>query len=172
MKKGVVFCTWIVLAVCGMNGAAAQEGLYKVTNAENLASEKLVEKITSTSTMISEEDERMGLSPERTEVETSEMANVLAAYLMENVSPTELTAGTGVPQRVEITAERIVYTTEGGDTVRTFTPVTTEASTNCKSDSWVFGCEKGERLVLRQRNDCRYVLDVPKIGRLELTKLR
>ena len=60
MKKGVVFCTWIVLAVCVMNGAAAQEGLYKVTNAENLASEKLVEKITSTSTMISEEDERKG----------------------------------------------------------------------------------------------------------------
>ena len=155
-----------------MNGAAAQEGLYKVTNAENLASEKLVEKITSTSTMISAEDERMGLSPERTEVETSEMANVLAAYLMENVSPTELTAGTGGLQRVEITAERIVFTTEGGDTVRTFTPVTTEASTNGKSDSWVFGCEKGERLVLRQRNDCRYVLDVPKIGRVELTKLR
>ena len=47
MKKGVVFCTWIALAVCVMNGAAAQEGLYKVTNAENLASEKLVEKITS-----------------------------------------------------------------------------------------------------------------------------
>ena len=114
----------------------------------------------------------MGLSPERTEVETEEMANVLAEYLMENVSPTELTAGTGVPQRVEITAERIVFTTEGGDTVRTFTPVTTEASTNDKSDSWVFGCERGERLVLRQRNDCRYVLDVPKIGRLELTKLR
>ena len=172
MLKRVVFCTWIALAVCGMNGAAAQKGLYKVTNAENLASEKLVEKITSTSTMISEEDERMGLSPERTEVETSEMANVLAAYLMENVSPTELTAGTGVPQRVEITAERIVFTTEGGDTVRTFTPVTTEASSNGKSDSWVFGCEKGERLVLRQRNDCWYVLDVPKIGRLELTKLR
>ena len=83
-----------------MNGAAAQEGLYTVTNAENLASEKLVEKITSTSTMTSEEDERMGLSPERTEVETAELANVLAAYLMENVSPTELTAGTGVPQRV------------------------------------------------------------------------
>lgn len=172
MKKRVVFCTWIVLAVCVMNGAAAQEGLYKVTNAENLASEKLVEKITSTSTMISAEDERMGLSPERTEVETEEMANVLAEYLMENVSPTELTAGTGVPQRVEITAERIVFTTEGGDTVQTFTPVTTEASTNGKSDSWVFGCERGERLVLRQRNDCRYVLDVPKIGRLELTKLR
>jgi len=172
MKKRVVFCTWIVLAVCVMNGAAAQEGLYKVTNAENLASEKLVEKIASTSTMISAEDERMGLSPERTEVETEEMANVLAEYLMENVSPTELTAGTGVPQRVEITAERIVFTTEGGDTVRTFTPVTTEASTNGKSDSWVFGCERGERLVLRQRNDCRYVLDVPKIGRLELTKLR
>ncbi len=172
MKKRVVFCTWIVLAVCGMNGAAAQEGLYKVTNAENLASEKLVEKITSTSTMISAEDERMGLSPERTEVETEEMANVLAEYLMENVSPTELTARTGVPQRVEITAERIVFTTEGGDTVRTFTPVTIEASTNDKSVSWVFGCEKGERLVLRQRNDCRYVLDVPKIGRLELTKLR
>ena len=172
MKKRVVFCTWIALAVCGMNGAAAQEGLYKVTNAENLASEKLVEKITSTSTMISAEDERMGLSPERTEVETEEMANVLAEYLMENVSPTELTAGTGVPQRVEITAERIVFTTEGGDTVRTFTPVTTEASSNGKSDSWVFGCERGERLVLRQRNDCRYVLDVPKIGRLELTKLR
>jgi hypothetical protein len=172
MKKRVVFCTWIVLAVCVMNGATAQEGLYKVTNAENLASEKLVEKITSTSTMISAEVERMGLSPERTEVETEEMANVLAAYLMENVSPTELTAGTGVPQRVEITAERIVFTTEGGDTVRTFTPVTTEASTNGKSDSWVFGCERGERLVLRKRNDCRYVLDVPKIGRLDLTKLR
>ena len=114
----------------------------------------------------------MGLSPERTEVETAELANVLAAYLMENVSPTELTAGTGVPQRVEITAERIVFTTEGGDTVRTFTPVTTEASTNDKSDSWVFGCDSGERLVLSQRKGSRYVLDVPKIGRLELTKLR
>ena len=114
----------------------------------------------------------MGLSPERTEVETAELANVLAAYLMENVSPTELTAGTGVPQRVEITAERIVFTTEGGDTVRMFTPVTTEASTNDKSDSWVFGCESGERLVLSQRKGSRYVLDVPKIGRLELTKLR
>ena len=57
----------------------------------------------SSASVTSGEDERNGLSPENTEVETAELGDVLATYLMENIPSTELTAAMGVPQRVEIT---------------------------------------------------------------------
>ena len=173
MKKRIVLGAWIVLAVCGSNSTVAQNGLYMVTNAERLASERLVETITSSSaTVTSEEDERKGLSPEINEVDTVELANALATYLMENISSTELTAATGVPQRVEITDKEIVFTTEGGDTVRVFNVMMTEAIPSQSDGRWVLNCENGEQMVLYWRKDCGFVMDVPGIRRLELAKIR
>ena len=173
MKKRIVLGAWIVLAVCGSNSTVAQNGLYMVTNAERLASERLVETITSSSaTVTSEEDERKGLSPEINEVDTVELANALATYLMENISSTELTAATGVPQRVEITSESIVFTTEKNDTMRVFLVEMTEAMPSHRDGRWVLNCKDSEQLVLYWRKDYGYVMDVPKIGRLELTKVR
>ena len=62
MKKGIVLATWVVLVVCGLNRAAAQNGLYMVKNAEKIASEKLAEQMASSVSVTSEEDERNGLS--------------------------------------------------------------------------------------------------------------
>lgn len=170
MNKGIVLVTWVVLTVCGLNGVEAQNGLYMVKNAERLASEMLAEKMASSASVTSEEDERNGLSPENNEVESAEFGDVLATYLMENIPSTELTAAMGVPQRVEITDKEIVFTSEGGDTLQMFKPksVTPSHSDGC----WVLNCENGEQLVLYWRKDCGFVMDVPGIRRLELAKIR
>lgn len=54
MKKGIVLATWVVLVVCGLNRAAAQNGLYMVKNAERLASERLAEQMASSASVTSE----------------------------------------------------------------------------------------------------------------------
>ena len=173
MKKRIVIGIWIVFALFGLNCAAAQNGLYKVKNAERLASEKLAEKIASSPTSVtSEEDERKGISPENTEVNPGELEGVLATYFMENVSSMELTAAMGVPQRVEITDKIIVFTTESGDTVQMFTVEVTEAIPSQTDGRWVLNCMNGEQVVLYWRKDCGFVMDVPKLGRLELAKVR
>ena len=173
MKREIVICTWIVLIVCGLKDAVAQNGLYKVTTAERLASEKLAEKIASSPVSVtSEENERNGLSPENVEVETVGLGDALATYLMDNIPSTELTAAMGVPQQVEITDKDIVFTTEGGDTVRVFLVDITEAIPSHKDGRWVLNCKNSEQLVLYWRKDCGYVMDVPEMGRLELMKVR
>ena len=172
MKKGIVLATWVVLVVCGLNRAAAQNGLYMVKKAERLASERLAEQMASSASVTSEENEHNGLSPENTEVANVELGDVLATYLMENIPSTELTAAMGVPQRVEITDKEIVFTTEGGDTVRVFNVMMTEAIPSQSDGRWVLNCENGEQMVLYWRKDCGFVMDVPGIGRLELAKVR
>ena len=172
MKKGIVLATWVVLVVCGLNRAAAQTGLYMVKNAERLASERLAEQMASSASVTSEEDERNGLSPENTEVETAELGDVLATYLMENIPSSELAAAMGVPQRVEITDRKIGFCTEGHDTVRVFNVMMTEAIPSQSDGRWVLNCANGEQVVLYWQKDCGFVMDVPGIGRLELAKVR
>lgn len=172
MKKGIVLATWVVLVVCGLNRAAAQNGLYMVKNAERLASERLAEQMASSASVTSEENEHNGLSPENTEVANVELGDVLATYLMENIPSTELTAAMGVPQRVEITDKEIVFTTECGDTVRVFNVMMTEAIPSQSDGRWVLNCENDEQMVLYWRKDCGFVMDVPGIRRLELAKIR
>ena len=162
MKKGIVLVAWVALTVCGLNRVVAQNGLYMVKNAEKIASEKLAEQMASSA----------GLSPENTEVETAELGDVLATYLMENIPSSELAAAMGVPQRVEITDKNIVFSTEGGDTVRVFNVTMTEAIPSQSDGRWVLNCANGEQVVLYWRKDCGFVMDVPGIGRLELAKVR
>ena len=176
MKKGIVLVAWVALTVCGLNRAAAQNGLYMVKNAERLASERLAEQMASSASVTSEENEHNGLSPENTEVANvelgDELGDVLATYLMENIPSSELAAAMGVPQRVEITDKNIVFSTEGGDTVRVFNVTMTEAIPSQSDGRWVLNCENGEQMVLYWRKDCGFVMDVPGIRRLELAKIR
>ena len=172
MKKGIVLVAWVALTVCGLNRVVAQNGLYMVKNAEKIASERLAEQMASSASVTSEENEHNGLSPENTEVETAELGDVLATYLMENIPSSELAAAMGVPQRVEITDKNIVFSTEGGDTVRVFNVTMTEAIPSQSDGRWVLNCANGEQVVLYWRKDCGFVMDVPGIGRLELAKVR
>ena len=91
---------------------------------------------------------------------------------MENIPSTELIAAMGVPQRVEITDKEIVFTTEGGDTVRVLNVMMTDAIPSQSDGRWVLNCENGDQVVLYWRKDCGFGMDVPGIRRLELAKIR
>ena len=65
-----------------------------------------------------------------------------------------------------------MFTTESGDTVQMFDVTMTEAIPSQTDGRWVLNCENGDQVVLYWRRDCGFVMDVPKLGRLELTKVR
>ncbi len=148
----------------------AQNGVYTVINQNELATAAVKQSLRSSMTVSYTEDaenEHAGMQPR--EVDTAEAMNVLAEFLMLQASNTEQRALTGaIPAQVTVDGQAVTLTDDRGDTIQTYVVKEIRGS-EAKRE---FVCADGSVIkLLNISNDC-YTLQVPKMEKMELKKIK
>ena len=165
--KRIFFTLCLMLcSICLM----AQNGVYTVINQNELATAAVKQSLRSSMTVSYTEDaenEHAGMQPR--EVDTAEAMNVLAEFLMLQASNTEQRALTGaIPAQVTVDGQAVTLTDDRGDTIQTYVVKEIRGS-EAKRE---FVCADGSVIkLLNISNDC-YTLQVPKMEKMELKKIK
>lgn len=146
----------------------AQNGTYTVTNQNELATAAVKQNLRSSMTMSYTEDaenEHAGIQSK--EVDTAEAMNVLAEFLMLQVSNTEQRILTGaIPAQVTVDGQAVTLTDDRGDTIQTYAVKEIRGSESKRE----FVCADGTVIKLIGTGNDRYILQVPKMESIELKK--
>ena len=149
-------------------GASAQNGIYRVTNQNELATAAVKHNLHSSMTISyteDEENEHAGMQPR--EVDTAEAMNVLAEFLMLQASNTEQRALTGaIPAQVTVDGQAVTLTDDRGDTIQTYVVKEIRGS-EAKRE---FVCADGSVIKLIGVGNDRYTLQVPKMEKIKVKK--
>ena len=166
MKKVIV----MLACVLAIGAASAQNGTYRVTNQNELATAAVKQSLRSSMTVSYTEDaenEHAGMQPR--EVDTAEAMNVLAEFLMLQASNAEQRALTGaIPAQVTVDGQAVTLTDDRGDTIQSYSVKEVRGS-EAKRE---FVCADGTVLRLHALGNDRYTLQVPKMEKLELKKIK
>lgn len=166
MKKAIV----MLAAVLAIGAASAQNGIYTVTNQNELATAAVKQNLRSSMTVSNIEDaenEHAGMQPR--EVDTAEAMNVLAEFLMLQASNAEQRILTGaIPAQVTVDGQAVTLTDSRGDTIQSYAVKEIRGSETKRE----FVCTDGTVIkLLNISNDC-YTLQVPKMEKMELKKIK
>lgn len=151
-------------------GAAAQNGVYTVVNREALASEKAARTMIGNSASITTEQEGTehdGRAPE--EIDTAELREVLALWMMDNLSGSEMETIAGeVPGGVTIDDKAITLTDTHGDTLMVYAVERREYKK--EGAKWLMVCGGGRQVWLQERAGEEWRLTLPDRTALKLRK--
>ena len=165
MKKVIV----MLACVLTIGAASAQNGIYKVTNKNELSTAAVKQNLRSSMTVTYTEDadEHTGMQPK--EPDTAEAMNVLAEWLMMQTSNAEQRAITGaIPAQMTVDGQAVTLTDDRGDTIQSYA-----VKEICGSDSKrEFVCADGTVIKLINVGNDRYTLQVPKMEKMELKKIK
>ena len=166
MKKVIV----MLACVLAIGAASAQNGIYRVTNQNELATAAVKHNLHSSMTISyteDEESEHAGMQPK--EPDTAEAMNVLAEWLMMQTSNAEQRAITGaIPAQVFVNGNAVTLTDDRGDTIQSYAVKETRRSESKRE----FVCADGTVIKLINVGNDRYTLQVPKMEKIELKKTK
>ena len=160
----------LALCLLSFGTASAQNGIYRVTNQNELATAAVKHNLRSSMTISYTEDaenEHAGMQPK--EPDTAEAMNVLAEWLMMQTSNAEQRAITGaIPAQVFVDGNAVTLTDDRGDTIQSYAVKEIRGSESKRE----FVCADGTVIkLLNISNDC-YTLQVPKMEKMELKKIK
>lgn len=166
MKKVIV----MLAAVLAIGAASAQNGIYRVTNQNELATAAVKHNLRSSMTISYTEDaenEHAGMQPK--EPDTAEAMNVLAEWLMMQTSNAKQRAIKGaIPAQVFVDGNAVTLTDDRGDTIQSYAVKEIRGSESKRE----FVCADDTVIkLLNIGNDC-YTLQVPKMEKMELKKIK
>ena len=166
MKKVIV----MLACVLAIGAASAQNGIYRVTNQNELATAAVKHNLRSSMTISYTEDaenEHAGMQPK--EPDTAEAMNVLAEWLMMQTSNAEQRAITGaIPAQATVDGQAVTLTDDRGDTIQSYA-VNEIRGSEFKRE---FVCADGTIIKLLNVGNNRYILQVPKMEKMELKKIK
>lgn len=146
----------------------AQNGVYTVTNQNELATAAVKQSLRSSMTVSYTEDaenEHSGIQPK--EPDTAEAMNVLAEFVMLQASNEEQRILTGaIPAQVTVDGQAVTLTGNHGDTIQSYAVKEVRGS----ESKWEFICADGTVIKLLGAGSGRYTLQVPKMDKIELKK--
>jgi hypothetical protein len=149
--------------------ASAQNGIYRVTNQNELATAAVKQSLRSSMTVSYTEDadEHTGMQPK--EVDTAEAMDVLAELVMLQASNAEQRALTGaIPAQVTVDGQTITLTDDRGDTIQSYAVNEIRGSESKRE----FACADGTVIKLVGVGNDHYTLQVPKMEKIELKKIK
>ena len=160
----------LALCLLSFGAASAQNGTYKVTNQNELATTAVKQNLRSSMTVSyteDEENEHAGMQPK--EPDTAEAMNVLAEWLMMQTSNAEQRAITGaIPAQVTVDGQAVALTDDRGDTIQSYAVKEIRGSESKRE----FVCTDGTIIKLLNIGNDRYTLQVPKMEKMELKKIK
>lgn len=165
MKKVIV----MLACVLTIGAASAQNGIYKVTNKNELSTAAVKQNLRSSMTVTYTEDadEHAGMQPK--EPDTAEAMNVLAEWLMMQISNAEQRAITGaIPAQMTVDGQAVTLTDDRGDTIQSYAVKEIRGSDSKRE----FVCADGTVIKLINVGNDRYTLQVPKMEKMELKKIK
>ncbi len=165
MKKVIV----MLACVLTIGAASAQNGIYKVTNKNELSTAAVKQNLRSSMTVTYTEDadEHTGMQPK--EPDTAEAMNVLAEWLMMQTSNAEQRAITGaIPAQMTVDGQAVTLTDDRGDTIQSYAVKEIRGSDSKRE----FVCADGTVIKLINVGNDRYTLQVPKMEKMELKKIK
>ena len=160
----------LLCCILAMDNVCAQNGKYKVTNQNELATTMLEQSLRSSlPTIFSEEPERerAGMAP--AEIDTTElmdeMSNVLAQWIMLQASNEEQKALTSaIPARVIVNENAITLTDDKDVIIKTYAI----DRVNAGNSMWSFFCSDGVNINLVDQNDGSFILSVPQMNKIKM----
>ena len=161
--------TVLALGFLSFGAASAQNGIYRVTNQNELATAAVKQSLRSSMTVSYTEDadEHTGMQPK--EVDTAEAMDVLAEFVMLQASNAEQRALTGaIPAQVTVDGQTITLTDDRGDTIQSYAVKEIRGSESKRE----FACADGTVIKLVGVGNDRYTLQVPKMEKIELKKIK
>ena len=161
--------TVLALGFLSFDTASAQNGIYRVTNQNELATAAVKQSLRSSMTVSYTEDadEHTGMQPK--EVDTAEAMDVLAEFVMLQASNAEQRALTGaIPAQVTVDGQTITLTDDRGDTIQYYAVKEIRGSESKRE----FACADGTVIKLVGVGNDRYTLQVPKMEKIELKKIK
>lgn len=165
MKKVIV----MLACVLTIGAASAQNGIYKVTNKNELSTAAVKQNLRSSMTVTYTEDadEHTGMQPK--EPDTAEAMNVLAEWLMMQTSNAEQRAITGaIPAQMTVDGQAVTLTDDRGDTIQSYAVKEIRGSDSKRE----FVCADGTVIKLINVGNDRNTLQVPKMEKMELKKIK
>lgn len=165
MKKVIV----MLACVLTIGAASAQNGIYKVTNKNELSTAAVKQNLRSSMTVTYTEDadEHTGMQPK--EPDTAEAMNVLAEWLMMQTSNAEQRAITGaIPAQMTVDGQAVTLTDDRGDTIQSYAVKEIRGSDSKRE----FVCADGTVIKPINVGNDRYTLQVPKMEKMELKKIK
>ena len=162
--------TVLALGFLSFDTASAQNGIYRVTNQNELATAAVKQNLRSSMTVSyteDEENEHAGMQPK--EPDTAEAMNVLAEWLIMQTSNAEQRAITGaIPAQVTVDGQAVALTDDRGDTIQSYAVKEIRGSESKRE----FVCADGTVIKLIGVGNDRYTLQVPKMEKMELKKIK
>ncbi len=160
----------MLAAMLAISAASAQNGIYRVTNQNELATAAVKHNLHSSMTISyteDEESEHAGMQPK--EPDTAEAMNVLAEWLIMQTSNAEQRAITGaIPAQVTVDGQAVTLTDSRGDTIQSYAVKEIRGSETKRE----FVCTDGTVIKLVGVGNDRYILQVPKMEKMELKKIK
>ena len=164
MKKTLFAIGIIILSF----GASAQNGVYQVTNQSQLTESLLEQRLRSSKFELTIEDnnEKRGMKP--MELDSAEMIAMLEYFFLEeNPDAGRMIAG-AIPAQVTVDGQAVTLTDSRGDTIQSYAVKEIRGSESKRE----FVCADGTVIkLLNISNDC-YTLQVPKMEKMELKKIK
>lgn len=161
----------LFLTICLMLSVTcllAQDTIYSVTNRNELMTSTIAQDLRSMLTATYTEDaerEHAGMQPR--EIDTAEMMNVLAEWLILQTNEEEQKIlASAVPAKVLIDENTVTLTSDKDDTIQFFN-IKGVRGDESKRD---YICEDGTVICLFGHGNGRYTLQVPKMEKIELKK--
>ena len=148
----------------------AQNTIYSVTNRNELMTATIAQDLRSSLTVMYTEDserEHTGMQPR--EVDTAEMMNVLAEWLILQTNEEEQKIlANAVPAKVLIDENTVTLTSDKDDTIQFFN-IKGVRGDESKRD---YICEDGTVIRLFGHGNGRYTLMMPKMEKIKLEKIK
>lgn len=164
----------LLACILAIDNVCAQNGMYKVTNQNELATTMLKQSLRSSlPTICSEEPERerAGMAP--TEIDTTElmdeMSNVLAQWIMLQSSNEEQKALTStIPAKVQVDDTAITLIDDKDAVLKTYT----FDRVNVGNSMWTFFCSNGVHINLVDQHDGSFILSVPRMNKIKIILIK
>ena len=158
----------IALGFLSFGTASAQNGVYQVTNQSQLKESSLEQRLRSSKFELTIEDnnENRGMKP--MELDSAEMIAMLEYFFLEgNPDAGRMIAG-AIPAQVTVDGQAVTLTDDRGDTIQSYAVKEIRGSESKRE----FVCADGTVIkLLNISNDC-YTLQVPKMEKMELKKIK
>ena len=158
----------LALGFLSFGTASAQNGVYQVTNQSQLKESSLEQRLRSSKFELTIEDnnENRGMKP--MELDSVEMIAMLEYFFLEeNPDAGRMIAG-AIPAQVTVDGQAVTLTDSRGDTIQSYAVKEIRGSETKRE----FVCTDGKVIKLVGVGNDRYILQVPKMEKMELKKIK
>ena len=158
----------LALGFLSFGTTGAQNGVYQVTNQSQLKESSLEQRLRSSKFELTIEDnnENRGMKP--MELDSVEMIAMLEYFFLEeNPDAGRMIAG-AIPAQVTVDGQAVTLTDSRGDTIQSYAVKEIRGSETKRE----FVCTDGTVIKLVGVGNDRYTLQVPKMEKMELKKIK